>query len=76
MANGMSKLRIQAIYFTIGVLAELPVAWIFTKTLYSWIGVVLTNVLIMLPYGVIQHFANTKELKSLRRGSNPAEKRD
>jgi len=54
IANGFGELRTQSILFTIGAILKIPMAWFFVKTLDSWIGVVLADIIAMSLYCIIQ----------------------
>lgn len=54
IANGFGELRTQSIFFTIGAILKIPLAWFFVNTLDSWIGVVLADIIAMSLYCVIQ----------------------
>lgn len=67
IANGFGELRMQSIFFTIGVIIKIPIAWVLVITLDSWIGVVIANIIAMSLYCVIEpiwlkKFLNKKEL--------------
>lgn len=54
IANGCGELKTQSILFTIGALFKIPIAWIFVEFLHSWIGVIISNIISMSMYCVIQ----------------------
>lgn len=54
VANGVGELKTQAIFFGIGAVLKMPIAWIFVQMTDSWIGVVWANVVAMLVYCLIQ----------------------
>ena len=53
-ANGAGELKTQAVFFSIGAVIKIPLAWLLVKAFDSWIMVVWTNVMAMLLYCVIQ----------------------
>ncbi|MFP4979218.1 lipopolysaccharide biosynthesis protein [Paenibacillus sp. CN-4] len=54
IANGFGQLKVQSIYFTIGVVVKLPIAFLLVKSLDSWIGVVIANIIAMSLYSIAQ----------------------
>jgi len=54
IANGVGELKTQAIFFGIGAIAKVPLAWAFVRLMNSWIGVVLANVIALLIYCLVQ----------------------
>lgn len=68
IANGVGELKIQSIFFTIGALIKIPLAWILVHLFNSWIGVILATILSMSLYCIIQplwlnKFLRKKELE-------------
>lgn len=53
-SNGLCELRIQMVYMTIGAVANIPLAFIFSRITESYISIVLANIISMLPYCVAQ----------------------
>lgn len=54
IANGLGKLKTQAICFCIGAIIKIPIAWVLVLLFESWIGVVWANVVSMGIYCLIQ----------------------
>lgn len=54
IANGVGELRTQAIFFGIGAVAKIPIAWVLVNITNSWIGVVWANVIALLIYCLVQ----------------------
>lgn len=54
IANGLGKLKDQAICFFIGALLKIPLSYLLVKIMNSWNGVVLANVICMGIYCVVQ----------------------
>lgn len=54
IANGLGELKIQAICFIIGAIAKIPLAYLLTSLLGSWNGVVISNVICIGIYCIIQ----------------------
>lgn len=63
IGNGMSYFRIQTIWMTVAAVVFVPLAYIFVKITGSWIGVVVANVIAMLPYEVLAPIFTMKRLK-------------
>lgn len=66
VANGFGELKTQAIFFTIGAMIKIPIAWILVGLLNSWIGIILANIISMSLYCIMQpiwinKFLNKKE---------------
>lgn len=66
VANGVGELKTQAIFFGIGAVAKIPVAWSLVKITNSWIGVVWANVIALLVYCLVQPFLLKKYLDKNR----------
>lgn len=49
-SNGLCELKIQAVYMTIGAAINIPLAYLFTRIFGSYIAIVISNILSMLPY--------------------------
>jgi O-antigen/teichoic acid export membrane protein len=67
IANGFGELKTQSIYFTIGAIIKVPIAWILVELLNSWIGVIIANIIAMSLYCIVQpnwlrKFLKKKEL--------------
>ncbi len=54
VANGVGELKTQAIFFGLGAIAKIPLAWVLVRIMDSWIGVVWANAIAMLVYCLIQ----------------------
>ena len=63
IANGMEKLRVQFKMMTLGVMLNIPLAYLFCNILDSWIGVVIANIISFLPYCIIQPIYLNKYIK-------------
>ncbi|WP_338655191.1 hypothetical protein V6B14_03505 [Sporosarcina psychrophila] len=67
ITNGLGLLKIQSIFYTIGVLVKIPLAWLLVGVLNSWIGVVVANIIALSLFCIIQpiwisRFINKKVL--------------
>ena len=67
IGNGMSYFRIQAIWMTVAAVVFVPLAYLFVKMSGSWIGVVIANVVAMLPYEVLSPIFTMKHIKKISR---------
>jgi O-antigen/teichoic acid export membrane protein len=54
LANGTGKLKIQIICFSIGAIINIPLAFILSRLINSYIAIVIANIISILPYCVIQ----------------------
>ncbi|MEQ6389259.1 hypothetical protein RZN22_07995 [Bacillaceae bacterium S4-13-58] len=66
IVNGLGELKIQGIFFTIGAIIKIPIAWALVTVFDSWIGVIVANIIAMGLYCIIQpiwlsKFLNKKE---------------
>lgn len=70
IANGIGKLQIQSISFTIGAIIKIPIAWILVRLLDSWIGVILANIIAIILYSIIQPIWLNKYLNKIEIGDD------
>jgi O-antigen/teichoic acid export membrane protein len=54
IGNGMSFFKVQTIWMTFAAVIDIPLAWILVKVTGGWIGVVIANILALLPFEIIQ----------------------
>jgi O-antigen/teichoic acid export membrane protein len=54
ITNGLGELKIQSIFFTIGALVNIPIAWLLVNSFDSWIGVVVSNIISMSLFCIVQ----------------------
>lgn len=54
ITNGLGALKIQAICFLIGAIAKVPLAYLFVNIMGSWNGVVVSNIVCVGLYCIIQ----------------------
>jgi len=54
MVCGMGKMRIQAICYTAAVVLKFPAIYLGMMIFHSWIVVIIVNIVILLPYCIIQ----------------------
>lgn len=66
IGNGMSYFRIQTIWMTVAAVAFVPLSYVFVKITRSWIGVVIANVVSMLPYEVLAPVFTIRHINNMR----------
>ncbi|MGB7594815.1 MAG: hypothetical protein WBL80_04565, partial [Erysipelotrichaceae bacterium] len=44
LTNGFGLLKTQNLYFTLGAIINIPLAWLLVTILHSWIGVIVANI--------------------------------
>ncbi|MBV7508973.1 polysaccharide biosynthesis C-terminal domain-containing protein [Bacillus sp. sid0103] len=54
IANGIGELKTQSVYFTIGAIIKIPIAWTLVMIFDSWIGIVVADIIAMSLYCIIQ----------------------
>lgn len=64
IANGISKVEIQLITYSIGFVIKIPIAYICTRLLDSWIGVVIGCLVSMTIYIIVQPIYIKKYMNS------------
>ena len=65
IANGLGKLRTQAVCYTLGVVIKFPLAYLLVTLTGSWIGVLIANVAAMSIYCLVQPIVLHGTLKRL-----------
>lgn len=60
-ACGIGKMKLQAIFYTVGFAAKIVFVYLVTKLFNDWIIVVISDVLILVPYCIAQHIALRKQ---------------
>lgn len=66
-ACGLGYMKIQIISYAIGILLKLVTAFAFVKITNSWGGIVLSNIIALLPYVLIQPLFLKKEIYSIEK---------
>lgn len=61
-ACGIGKLRLQAFFYTIGVIIKILVSYYITKVYPSWIVIVIADILVVFPYCIFQALDLKKRL--------------
>lgn len=54
LANGMSYFKTQIIWMTFAAVVNIPLAYFFVQITGGWIGVVLANILSLLPFEILE----------------------
>ena len=65
VSNGLSWFRLQSIWMGFAGVVFIPLAWGITGQTGSWTGIILANVLSMLPYEILAPVMNLRRLKKL-----------
>lgn len=65
ISNGLSWFRLQGIWMTFAMIVFFPLAVLLTRWTGSWIGIVLANILALLPYEILAPIINLRRLKNL-----------
>lgn len=68
IANGLGELKTQIIFYTLGAIIKIPIAWLLVLACDSWIGVVFANIIAMSLYCIIQPIKLNKFLKNRELG--------
>ena len=63
IGNGISYFKTQMIWMTFAALIDIPLSYFLVKLFGSWIGVVIANVLALLPYEILAPIYTLKLLK-------------
>ena len=66
LANGLNKLYCQIRWSIIGAIVKSPLSLLFVKLTGDWIGVVIANIIALLPLLIFQSIQNEKTLKKLK----------
>lgn len=68
IANGFGRVGTQLICFTIGVLIKIPLSIILVKSLDSWIGIIIANIIAMSMYCAIEPIVINKVIRNEKLG--------
>lgn len=63
VGNGMSFFQIQKKWMTFAAIIDIPLAWIFVKLTGSWVGIIVANILALLPFETIEILGFKKMIK-------------
>lgn len=53
IGNGLSYFKIQTIWMTVAAILFIPLSYVFVEITGSWIGVVIANIVVLVPYEFI-----------------------
>lgn len=67
IGNGLSYFKIQMIWMTIAAVIFIPLSCILVKVTGSWIGVVMSNIISMVPYEIIAPMYTFRIIDNLER---------
>lgn len=62
IANGMNELRCQMLWTVIGAIAKIPLSFILVYLFNAWIGVIISNIIVLIPLVVFQSWSSNKKL--------------
>ena len=65
IANGSGKLKSQLCFFGIGAILKFPLAWGLVVYFDSWIGIILTNIVILGSYCLVQPWVLNRYFKKM-----------
>ena len=54
IGNGMSFFKPQTIFMTFAAVIDIPLAWIFVRIFGGWIGIVIANIVALLPFEIAE----------------------
>ena len=63
IGNGISYFRLQMIFMTIAAVVFIPLAYICVNITESWIGVIIANVLVLIPYEALAPHYTLKKIR-------------
>lgn len=64
VANGMSFFKVQMVWMTFAAIVDIPLAWLLVKITGSWVGIIIANILALLPFEIIEVFAFKKMINN------------
>ena len=64
-SNGLCELRVQSIYMTLGAVMYIPLAYLLSYMVNSYIAIVVANIISMMPYCIAQMIWCNKKFISL-----------
>lgn len=65
IGNGMSYFKTQIIWMTFAAIVNIPLAYLLVNTTGGWIGVVLANIISLLPFEIMQPIYMRKHINTL-----------
>lgn len=70
IANGIGKLKVQTICFTVGAIIKIPLAMLLVNVMNSWIGIIVPNIITMGMYCIIEPIIINNFIKDMEKGEN------
>lgn len=67
IGNGISYFKVQMILMTMAAIIFIPLAWLCVRITSSWIGVIVAQVLALLPYEILAPYFTIKKLEHERK---------
>lgn len=64
VANGMSFFKVQKVWMTFAAIIDIPLAWLLVRITGSWVGIIIANILALLPFEIIEIIAFNKMISS------------
>ena len=71
--NGFSYYKVQSIWMGVAAIVDVPLAFLLVHITGSWIGVVLANIIALLPFEILEPIYFNKKLKKLIKGKENRE---
>lgn len=65
IGNGMSYFKPQMIFMTLAAIIDIPLAWLFVDLFGGWIGIVIANIVALLPFEIVQPIKLRIKLKEI-----------
>lgn len=63
--NGISYFKLQMIWMVFAAIINIPLAFVLVKSTGSWCGVILSNIISLLPYNLLAPYFTLKNLKKM-----------
>lgn len=65
VGNGMSFFKVQKIWMTFAAIVNIPLAYFFVRVIESWVGVIIANIISLLPFEIIEIFSFYKMMNNI-----------
>lgn len=69
VSNGLSWFRLQLVWMSVAAAVFVPLAWVLTRQLGSWIGVILAGCLAVAPYEILAPIHTLRRLRATADGN-------
>ena len=63
VCNGMSYFKVQKFWMTFAAVVDIPLAWLLVKFTGSWVGIIIANIIALLPFEIIEIFSFNTMIK-------------